>query len=73
MSLSEVGASLPIYPAPNAVTGTPPKQAIDPNQFQPMSAPVPIFRGDAGMHSPDVGYEESGQVDVRLPFSGRIV
>jgi hypothetical protein len=61
-SLGDMGGELPV------------KQAIDPDQFRPMSAPLPaIRRGDAGMHSPDVGYEEAGQVDVRMPFSGRIV
>ncbi len=73
-NLGEVGAPLPISSAPKpGPTGHAPEQAIDPNQFNSMSAPIPVFRGDAGMHSPDLGYGEDDQVDVRLPFSGRIV
>jgi hypothetical protein len=72
-SISEVGAPLPIGSTKPGPVPPAPHQAIDPSQFKPMTSPTTIFRGDAGMHSPDFGFEESGQVDVRLPFSGRIV
>lgn len=69
-----MGAPLPINSPPKeGPTGKPTHQAVDPDTFKPMSAPVTVFRGDQGMHSPDLGYGEDGQVDVRLPFSGRIV
>ena len=68
----EAGAPLPIGSTKPGPQPPPPYTNVARSQ-QAATSPVTIFRGDAGMHSPDVGFEEPGQVDVRKPFSGRIV
>jgi hypothetical protein len=72
--ISDMGAPLPIN-APAKEGPKPPAlhQAVDPDQFKKMSSPTTIFRGDAGMHSPDLGYGEEIQLDVQKAHSGRIV